>query len=154
MPAADPAPADAPAAPALAARRWRWFYLALGYICVGLAIAGAVLPVLPTTPFLIVAVWAYMRSHPQRAERLLAHPRFGPLLRDWREQGAIPTRAKIMAISLMAASWGLVYVTSASRPLVPWIVGLTLCATGLFILTRPAPRRAPAARPEPGTRQP
>lgn len=139
-PAAPEAPLDAPAAPrAPTGGRWRVFFLALGYACVALAAAGAVLPVLPTTPFLLVAVWAYMRSHPERAEKLLAHPRFGPYLRDWREQGAIPTRAKLLSIAMMGASFALVYATS-TRPAVVWGVGIVLVCTGLFIATRPVPR--------------
>lgn len=121
-------------------RRWRPFYIALGYVCVGLAMVGIVLPVLPTTPFLLVALWAYFRSHPEKAQALLDHPRFGPTLRVWREQGAIPMRAKLMAVSMMTLSWLLVFFT-ATRPWVPMIVGLILCCTALFVATRPAPKR-------------
>lgn len=121
-------------------RRWRPLYVALGYVCVALAMAGVALPVLPTTPFLLVALWAYFRSHPEKAQALLDHPRFGPPLRDWREQGAIPTRAKIMAVSVMALSWLLVFFT-ATRPWVPVVVGLILCCTATFVATRPAPKR-------------
>lgn len=121
-------------------RTWRPFYLALGYVCVGLAMVGIVLPVLPTTPFLLVALWAYFRSHPEKAQALLDHPRFGPTLRAWREQGAIPTRAKVMALSVMALSWLLVFFT-ATRPWVPIVVGLILCCTALFVATRPAPKQ-------------
>lgn len=121
-------------------RRWRPFYIALGYVCVGLGMAGAVLPVLPTTPFLLVALWAYFRSHPEKAQKLLDHPRFGPSLRAWREQGAIPTRAKIAAVGVMALSWLFVFFT-ATRPWVPVLVGVILCCTATFVATRPAPKR-------------
>jgi len=120
--------------------RWRPIYLSLAYVCVGLGMVGAVLPVLPTTPFLLVALWAYFRSHPERAEALLNHPRFGPALRDWREQGAIPTRAKIAAVTVMALSWLIVYLT-APHPAAPIVVGLILCCTGTFVATRPSPKR-------------
>lgn len=121
-------------------RRWRPFYLVLGYVCIGLAMAGAVLPVLPTTPFLLVALWAYFRSHPEKAQQLLDHPRWGPMLRDWHEQGAIPKRAKILAVSVMALSWLIVFFT-ATTPWVPIVVGLILCCTATFVATRPAPKR-------------
>lgn len=120
--------------------RWRPFYMALGYVCVMLAMAGAVLPVLPTTPFLLVALWAYFRSNPEKAQKLLDHPRFGPPLRDWREQGAIPTRAKIAAVAVMALSWLIVFLT-APRPWVPILVGGILCCTATFVATRPAPKK-------------
>lgn len=121
-------------------RRWRPFYITLGYVCVGLGMAGAVLPLLPTTPFLLVALWAYFRSHPEKAQKLLDHPRFGPSLRAWREQGAIPTRAKIAAVGVMALSWLFVFFT-ATRPWVPVLVGVILCCTATFVATRPAPKR-------------
>lgn len=121
-------------------RRWRPFYIALGYVCVGLAMAGTVLPVLPTTPFLLVALWAYFRSHPEKAQKLLDHPRWGPMLRDWHEQRAIPTRAKIAAVTVMALSWVVVFFT-AKGTWVPVIVGVILCCTALFVATRPAPKR-------------
>lgn len=119
--------------------RGRLFYLALAYLCVGLGMAGAVLPLLPTTPFLLVALWAYFRSHPEKAQKLLDHPRFGPTLRDWREQGAIPTRGKIAAVGVMALSWVIVYLT-APHPAAPIVVGLILCCTGTFVATRPSPK--------------
>ncbi len=121
-------------------RRWRPLYIALGYVCVGLGMAGAVLPVLPTTPFLLVALWAYFRSHPEKAQKLLDHPRWGPPLRDWREQGAIPTRAKIAALCVMALSWLFVFFT-AKQAWVPVLVGAILCCTATFVATRPAPKR-------------
>ena len=133
-----PQPAVSPAQPVRP--RGRLFYLALAYVCVGLGMAGAVLPLLPTTPFLLVALWAYFRSHPEKAQKLLDHPRFGPALRDWREQGAIPTRAKIAALLVMAASWVTVYLV-APHPAAPLVVGLILCCTGTFVATRPSPRR-------------
>ncbi|WP_247878769.1 YbaN family protein [Niveispirillum sp. SYP-B3756] len=119
--------------------RGRLFYLALAYLCVGLGMVGAVLPLLPTTPFLLVALWAYFRSHPEKAQKLLEHPRFGPALRDWREQGAIPTRAKIAAVGVMALSWVIVYLT-APHPAAPIVVGVILCCTGTFVATRPSPK--------------
>lgn len=119
--------------------RARLFYLALAYLCVGLGMVGAVLPLLPTTPFLLVALWAYFRSHPEKAQKLLDHPRFGPALRDWREQGAIPTRAKIAAVAVMAVSWLIVFLT-APHPAAPIVVGLILCCTATFVATRPSPK--------------
>ncbi|OYQ32298.1 hypothetical protein CHU95_15930 [Niveispirillum lacus] len=121
-------------------RRWRAFYIALGTVCVGLGMVGTVLPVLPTTPFMLVAVWAFFRSHPERAQKLLDHPRWGPPLRDWREQGAIPTRGKIVAVSVMALSWIIVFFTTQGV-WIPLIVGVILCCTATFVATRPAPKR-------------
>ena len=69
-----------------ATARWLWRVLAL--LSLALAIAGAVLPVLPTVPFLLVAAAAAGRGWPQLEAWLLAHPRYGPPIRRWRERGA------------------------------------------------------------------
>lgn len=103
----------------------------------GLAAAGAVLPVLPTTPFLLVALWAFVRSAPGWAERLRAHHRFGPMIRDWEERGAIPRRAKLLAVLGMAASLGLLAATS-SNVLLLGVVSAIMAGAGAFILTRPS----------------
>ncbi|PSD26304.1 DUF454 domain-containing protein, partial [Stenotrophomonas maltophilia] len=56
---------------------------------------GALLPVMPTTIFLILAVGCFARSSPKFEQRLLAHPRYGPSLRLWREQGAVSRKGKV-----------------------------------------------------------
>ena len=119
----------------------RRLYLLLGYAMLLLAAAGAVLPLLPTTPFLIVAAWALAKSSPILAEKLRNHPRFGPAIRDWQDQRAIPWRAKVIAVAMMAASaaW-LVYASGIDRV----IVGVVLAVLGVvavYVLTRRSPRR-------------
>jgi uncharacterized membrane protein YbaN (DUF454 family) len=79
---------------------WRTFALAN----VGLALLGMVLPVLPTVPFLIVAAWAGSRGWPRLETWLLEHPRHGPAIRRWRDNGAIPRRAKWLATTMMVVS--------------------------------------------------
>ena len=69
----------------------------LGVLCIGLAVVGAVLPLLPTTPFLLLAAWFFARSHPEWEARLLTHPRMGPVILAWRARGAIPRSAKFAA---------------------------------------------------------
>ncbi|MEN3163304.1 YbaN family protein [Tistrella mobilis] len=82
-----------------------------GWICVGLGAIGAVLPLMPTTIFLILAVACFMRADPELARRLLEHPRYGPSIRAWRERGIVSRKAKIAAVVAMAAglalSWAL-----------------------------------------------
>jgi len=79
---------------------WRTFALAN----VGLALLGMVLPVLPSVPFLIVAAWAGSRGWPRLETWLLEHPRHGPAIRRWRDNGAIPRRAKWLATTMMVVS--------------------------------------------------
>lgn len=112
-------------------------YLALGYVCLGLAAAGAVLPLLPTTIFLIIAAWAFGRASPALRERLLNDPRVGPGLRNWQEHGTVSRRAKRAAGLAMAASWALATLLSGSV-LVSAISGACLLAVAAWLLSRPS----------------
>ncbi|MEX2489116.1 MAG: YbaN family protein [Pseudomonadales bacterium] len=85
----------------------KFFLITAGILAVGLAIVGVVLPVLPTTPFLLVAAACFARSSERLYERLLANPGFGPYIREWRQYRSIPRRAKISAIMLIAASFSI-----------------------------------------------
>ena len=84
-------------------RLTRYLWFALGLSMVALGIIGALLPVMPTTIFLILALACFGRSSPVLEARLLAHPRYGRALRVWREQGAILVRGKRFATSGIVA---------------------------------------------------
>jgi len=88
-----------------------WRSLALG--CLALGVLGAFLPVLPTTPFLLVAAWAAGRGWPQFEAWLVAHPRFGPPIRRWRDHRAVPRSAKWAASLTMLASVALLAASGA-----------------------------------------
>lgn len=113
----------------------RTIYLICGLLCVALGAIGAFLPVLPTVPFLLLAVFCFARSRPDWAERLYRHPRYGPSLRQWRDRRAIGRSAKISAVAVMAASTGVSWATIGW----PWaavVTGVLLC-TGTWLWTRP-----------------
>lgn len=118
--------------------------LILGWLSVVLGLVGVFLPVLPTTPFLLVAAWAFAQSSPQFREWLVSHRLLGPYIRDWQEKGSIPLGAKLTALAMMSLSlaW-LVFWSNLSG----WIVGavaICLAAAATFILTRPtAAKRIP-----------
>lgn len=77
-----------------------------GHGFVGLGTIGAIVPVMPTTIFFILAAACYARGNPRLHDRLLAHPRFGPALRDWEEHRAMSPRAKALAITMIALGIG------------------------------------------------
>ncbi len=85
----------------------RWIYIGLGWFCVGLAVAGVVLPVLPSTPFLLLAAFFFARSSPRFYQWLLDNRTFGPIIREWREHRSIPRRAKYKAIALIIITFGI-----------------------------------------------
>ncbi len=74
--------------------------LALGWICVSLGFIGIFVPGLPTTIFLIIALWAFTKSSKKLRFWLLNHKRFGPILRNWQEHKVVPLRAKILMVIL------------------------------------------------------
>ena len=118
-----------------------------GGLALAVGIAGIVLPLVPTTPLLLLAAFCFARSSPRLEMWLIEHPRFGPPIRDWRAEGAISSRAKTMAMLAIVATFLLsVFLQLPGRVLA--IQAVTLGAVTLFILTRPSPRALPL-RPDP-----
>ena len=113
-------------------------WLGVGWLCVALGAAGAVLPILPTTPFLLLAAYAFARSSPRVHAWLMEHKLFGPPIRDWREQGAISAPAKRLAVSSMAAVLVLSVLFGVARSVLI-IQAVVLIGAATFILTRPSP---------------
>lgn len=113
----------------------RPFWLTAGLLAAGLGILGIALPLLPTVPFFLLAAFCFARSRPAWERRLLDHPKYGPPLRQWRERGAISRRAKLAALTAMAASIAL----SAAFAGWPWVMAPIVACTlsGAWIWTRP-----------------
>ncbi|MCA1490609.1 YbaN family protein [Ensifer sp. NBAIM29] len=117
----------------------RLILLGLGWAMVGLGIAGIFLPLLPTTPFLLLAAWLFSRSSPRLEQWLFDHPMFGRPLRDWRESGAISRGAKFLAIALMAVGFLIFWLRVEPSVPAAAIVAMIMIAAGLFIVSRPEP---------------
>jgi uncharacterized protein len=120
---------------------WQLF----GWLNVGLGAAGLVLPLVPTTPFLLLAAWAFARSSGRFHAWLLAHPMLGPPIHAWRDGRAIARRDKLVALAVLAAGFAM----AAAAGLPGWGLALYACVltgVGLFIATRPTPPAAGRGR--------
>jgi uncharacterized protein len=113
-------------------------YLAAGWISVGLAIMGVIMPILPTTPFLLVAVWAFSRSSPELAERIRNHKTFGPFVRNWQDAGVIPTRAKFLAVAMMAGASDYLWFYSAAPHWAALMIIAAMVPIAIYVLSRPS----------------
>jgi len=140
----DREPADAPTKPAADARPapLRWLLVGTGVLCTALAVVGAVLPLVPTTPFLLLACACFARSSPRLQQKLLENRLFGAYLREWQRDRTIPARAKLKAYALVAATFG----TSIALVDGAWPRAL-LAVLGLALLALLA--RLPTSRPGP-----
>jgi uncharacterized membrane protein YbaN (DUF454 family) len=119
-------------------RAARITWLIVGLLALALGALGVALPLLPTTPFILVAAFAFAQSSEKLHQWLLDHNVFGPLIENWRRHGAISRRAKVVSVVSMAAVLG-ISVAIAAPPVVIWVQGLVLGASAIFILTRPLP---------------
>jgi len=105
----------------------RFLLQGIGWLSVALGVVGIFLPVLPTTPFLLLAAACFARSSPRFYHWLVDHPRLGPWIRDYLQGNGIPLKGKVYAIGLMWLSIGF------SCWLVPlvWARGFMLISAGL-----------------------
>ena len=127
----------------------RLLWLAAGLMFVALGIIGALLPVMPTTIFLILAAGCFARSSPALEARLLNHPRYGPTLRAWRAEGAIGRKGKIAACKGMAIGFLVFLLSVHPQPLLAGIVALAMGGSAAYVLSRPAPASELAGRRPP-----
>lgn len=118
--------------------------LAVGTICVALGVAGIVLPLLPTTPFLLLASACYLRSSERLHGWLRGSPCIGGYVRAFENGGGIPRRAKIVAVALIWASMLVSFAVALEGLVVRLAFAAVGAAVSLWILTRPP---APASRP-------
>ena len=112
--------------------------LSLGMLCVALGIVGVALPVLPTTPFMLLAAFFFAKSSDRLHAWLLGHPRFGPQIKNWQAHGAISRDTKYLAVATMLVLLVLSFLLGLPL-LVVSIQAVAMAAASAFILTRPFP---------------
>lgn len=113
-------------------------WLIVGILATACGIAGIVLPLVPTTPFLLLAAFAFARSSPALHEWLVTHPRLGPPLADWRAHGAIARRTKMLAVAVILATFLGSWAAGVGATLLA-VQAAVLTMVTLFILSRPTP---------------
>ena len=113
-----------------------WF--AIGWIFVVLAALGAILPLLPTAPFLIIAAIAFSKSSERCRQWLYNQPFFGPILTDWEEHGVIPRGAKVIALLSMTLSFVALLISGKVPIWALVVVGVFLWVCGWFVASRPS----------------
>ena len=113
-------------------------WLLIGLVALALGAIGIALPLLPTTPFVLLAAFAFAQSSAKLHQWLLDHNVFGPLIDNWHRYGAISRRAKIISVISMIAVL-VISLAMAAPAVVIWLQVLVLGAAALFILTRPLP---------------
>jgi uncharacterized membrane protein YbaN (DUF454 family) len=121
----------------------RGLLICAGWVSVTLGAVGLVLPILPTTPFLLVAAACFARASPAFHRWLVGSPRFGPLIVEWRRHRSIPYRAKLAAIALFVLSLGtsiLVFVRPAWLQAVMALGGCAMVVWLYRIPSRDRPR--------------
>ena len=98
-------------------RAVRLVLVVVGTLCVALGVLGIFLPVLPTTPFLLLAAACYARASERFYRWLLANPTLGPTIREWRRHRSVPYRTKVVALALMSVTIAISVVLLAPYPL-------------------------------------
>lgn len=113
----------------------RHFYLLGGWASLALGGIGAILPLLPTVPFMILAAFCFARSSPRLEHWLISHPHFGPHISAWRDKGAISRKGK------KTAFFAFIFSIIVAVIFVPWPWMLTpvvaMLISGTWLWTRP-----------------
>ncbi len=125
----------------------RFLLVLLGHASVAVGVVGVFVPLLPTTPFLLLAAALYARGSEPLHERLLAHPRLGPPVRAWLEHGVVGRRAKGISVALITLSVSYPVLFREFSPVLKGVAVATGAAVIVFLLTRPSSPRPAAGAP-------
>ena len=131
-----------PENPPIQRARWqRVLWLLAGGCALLTGIVGIFLPLLPTTPFVLLAAFCFSRGSQRCETWLLDHPRFGPMVRDWRSHRAVPLRAKQLATVMMTVGSAWAWWVMPTR--FGWLPALVCAAVAAWMWSLPTAVRRP-----------
>ncbi len=111
--------------------------ITFGWCCVGMAFIGVFVPGIPTTIFLIVALWAFARSSKKFHSWLLNHKRFGPILQNWESHKVVPRNAKILMVILQISAV-IIFHYSLQNIYLTVLLTITLIFVARYVLSLPS----------------
>jgi uncharacterized membrane protein YbaN (DUF454 family) len=116
----------------------RWTFLIMGWIFFGLGIIGALLPVMPTAPFILLAAGCWARSSRRFHFWLINHKFFGKFIRDWEDRHAVPRYAKFLATLMMTLSTSMLFYRLPNELLwLAWVVAAVCSAVAIYLFRLP-----------------
>ena len=101
----------------------KYLYMALGFLCLGMAYVGVVVPGIPFSIFLVIAAWAFAKSSKRMHDWLYNHKYFGPFLTNWVEKRVFPTKGKYAMVIVMSSSLAFLWFTTGNIMAVVWSGG-------------------------------
>ena len=116
---------------------YRYFLIGLGWRCVVVAFIGIFTPGIPTTPLLLVALWAFAKTSKRFHSWLLNHKRFGPILNNWEKHKVVPKNAKIIMVILQTFAVIMLYITTKSL-LFSGLLALLLIFVAWYVISLPS----------------
>ena len=111
--------------------------ITIGWSCVGLAFVGTFVPGIPTTIFLIIALWAFAKSSKKFHSWLLNHKRFGPILQNWESHKVVPRKAKILMVILQISAV-IIFHYSLQNIYLTAILTIILVFVARYVLSLPS----------------
>jgi uncharacterized membrane protein YbaN (DUF454 family) len=122
----------------------RFLWLIMGFLFVGLGIAGFILPMMPGLVFFILASFCFAKSSPRLLRRILAHPQIGPQIMDWKRGKGMRLKTKVLAIVMVTLSLTFSAFFLVKPVWVKWIIMVSMVGINAYILSvktrKPQPR--------------
>lgn len=118
-------------------RTARGLWIAAGWVCIALGVIGAFLPVMPTTPFIILAAFCFSKGSERLYAWIVSHKTWGRMIQNWEEHRVIPVKAKVIALSMMALGGTVSFFSiPAAKPHIRIIAVSFMAAGALFVLAQ------------------